>query len=282
MSTKDGTAGEPTDRDPSSYPGGRSSYPADDDIPPAIACARCGDTNCEGCAPPEPELPSSDAAFNLSWEEPGRGLVTRLIETAELTALNPALAFGRLPSGSISSALRFAVLCELWAVSSFTIVWGVCFYAAFPFVARQMLSSAAVLALIGFILIGLSAFVVSVHALWGVGLEWGIARAGGQADMNRGLRFGLYACGWDLLTSPAGVWFQWRRAGIRQGLSHLRAATRAPRASLRAYLDGCRKTNEKERKSAMLTSILLGLSGIATAGLLLFLGLLVAWLPWIF
>jgi hypothetical protein len=32
----------------------------------------------------------------------------------------------------------------------------------------------------------------------------------------------------------------------------------------------------------MWTSILLGISGIGLAGLLLFCGLLVAWLPWIF
>jgi succinate dehydrogenase/fumarate reductase cytochrome b subunit len=176
----------------------------------------------------------------------------------------------------------FAVSCELLAVGSFTIVWGACFYAAFPFVARQMLSSPAVLILIGSILTGLTCFVVFIHALWGVGLEWGIARGGGQADMNRGIRFGLYACGWDLLTSPAGVWFQWRRAGFRQGLSHLRSATKAPRASLRAYLDDCRETNDRQKKSAMWTSILLGISGIGLAGLLLFCGLLVAWLPWIF
>lgn len=167
-------------------------------------------------------------------------------------------------------------------MASFTVVWGVCFYAAFPFIAGQMLSSPAVLLLILSILLGLTTFVVFIHALWGVGLEWGIARAGGQADMNRGIRFGLYACGWDLLTSPAGVWFQWRRVGLRKGFSHLRAATRAPRASLRAYLEECRKTSEKERKSAMWTSILLGLTGIAAAGLVLFFGLLVAWIPSLF
>ena len=257
------------------------AYPGDDDIPPAIACARCGNQSCEGCDP-EPEAPPNNSRIALPWEEEGRGFFSRLIETSEISAVRPDVAFGGLATGKVSLALWFAVWCELWAVASFTLVWAVGFYAAFPFVARQMLSSPAALVLVVSILLVLSAFVVFVHALWGVGLEWGIARAGGQADMNRGLRFGLYACGWDLLTSPAGVWFQWRRVGLRQGLSNLRAATKAPRASLRAYLSDCRKATEKERKSAMWTSILLGLAGVGAAGLLLFFGLLVAWLPWIF
>lgn len=262
---------------------GPPSYLGDEDIPPAIACARCGNPSCEGCSKDEElEAPPPGGPSALPWEDPERRFASRLVETAELSAVRPDIAFGRLGAGRISEALWFALWCELVAVGSFTIVWGLGFYAAFPFVARQMLSSPAVLILVGSILFGLTLFVVFVHALWGVGLEWGIARAGGKADMNRGLRFGFYACGWDLLTSPAGVWSQWRRVGFVEGVSHLRAATRAPRASLRAYLDDCRKVTEREKKSAMWTSILLGLGGVAAAGFLLFAGLLVAWLPWIF
>lgn len=254
----------------------------DDEIPPAIACAHCGDPNCEGCSEKEPEVPSQRALSPLPWEERESRFFSRLVETSELSATRPEVVFGRLSAGRISIALSFAVWCEFLAVGSFTIVWGLGFYAMFPFITRQMLSSPAVLILIASILLGLISFVIFIHALWGVGLEWGIARAGGKADMNRGIRFGLYACGWDLLTSPAGVLFEWRRVGFRTTFSHLRAATRSPRASLRAYLDDCRKVTEREKKSAMWTSIILGLCGVGAAGLLLFAGLLFVWLPSIF
>ena len=209
-------------------------------------------------------------------------MLARLVETSEISAVSPSIAFGRLPAGSVGRAMGFAFLCELLAVASFTLLWGLLFYAAFPFVARQMLGSQAALFMIGAILVSLITFVVGIHAIWGVGLEWGISRAGGKADMNRGIRFGLYACGWDLLTSPAGLWFQWRRAGIRQGLSHVRAGTKAPRASVNAYLDECRHLSETEKKSAIWTAIWLGLAVVFTCGLILFAGLLVAMLPWIF
>ncbi len=262
---------------------GPASYPGDFDIPPAIACAHCGDPACEGCTPAEP-LARSEPPVHLvlPWEDSNGSLLERLAWTSELSASRPQVTFGSLTSGSISRALSFAVLCELLAVASFTLIWALCFYAAFPFVAKQMLTSPIVLALVSAILFGLIGFVVGVHALWGVGLEWGIARAGGKADLNRGLRFGLYACGWDLLTSPAGIWLLWRRSGMRAGLGQLRAATKAPRISVRAYLDDCRKVTEGQHRSAIWTSIWLGLSGVGGAGLIVFAGLLVAWVPWIF
>lgn len=276
MSARDDSAGYGADLGPSSNLG-------DFDIPPAIACALCGNHDCEGCTPSEPDpAPPPTSPQALPWEDSGGGWIDKMLETSEISATRPQIAFGHLQRGSISRALTFAFLCELWAVASFTALWALGFYAAFPFVARQMLGSPVVVSLIGAILFGLIAFVVFVHALWGIGLEWGIARAGGTADMNRGIRFGLYACGWDLLTSPAGAWFMWRRAGLRNGFAHLRAATKAPRISVRAYLDDCRNATERQRKSAVWTSIWLGLGGVGGAGLILFLGLLLAWLPWIF
>lgn len=210
------------------------------------------------------------------------GMLERLVVTSEVSATQPGRTFGTLRSGSILRALGFAMLCELLAVASFTAVWALAFFVAVPAIARPMLTSPPILMLIFMILLGLSAFVVAIHAVWGIGLEWGIARAGGHSDMNRGIRFGLYACGWDLLTSPAGLCLQWRRSGLRRAASHVWAGTKAPRPSLLAYLDTCRQTTEREHKSAVWTAIWLGLFGVATCGALLFVGLVLAWMPWVF
>jgi hypothetical protein len=132
------------------------------------------------------------------------------------------------------------------------------------------------------ILFALIVFVVLVHALWGIGLEWGIARAGRKASFNLGLRFGLYACGWDLLTSPAGFLFQARRLGLRGGLSAVRAGTKAPRPCINAYLIDCRRLSESERRTAIWTAILLGIVSALVCGVGLFAGLLAIWVPEIF
>jgi hypothetical protein len=249
----------------------------DTDIPPVIACATCGLVSCEGCETKASPQPSRDGS--LPWETGQSAALPRLIQTSELSATDPQQVFGNLKAGRVGSAFSFALLCELLAVGSFTLVWALLFYSFFPFVAKQMLTSPAVLVTIVLILTGLIAFVVAVHALWGVGLEWGIARAGGAPDMNRGIRFGLYACGWDLLTSPAGLTFEWKRYGFRKGLAHVLAGTKAPRISVNAYLESCRSVSEKERRSAIFTAIALGTAGVFFSGAILFVGLLIAWVP---
>ena len=256
--------------------------PAPDiDIPPVIACATCGLVTCEGCAQETPirRLPNEKTP-RLPWETTESTALHRLLLTSELSAIRPDLVFGTLVTGNLRQALSFALFCELLAVASFTLVWALAFYWFFPSAAIKMLTSPPVLFTILAILLGLIAFVVAVHALWGVGLEWGLARAGGKSDMNRGIRFGLYACGWDLLTSPAGLYFQLRRHGLKKGLSHVRAGTKAPRPSVNAYLDECRRASATERRSAIFTAIVLGTLGVFFSGALLFIGLLIAWMPW--
>jgi hypothetical protein len=173
-------------------------------------------------------------------------------------------------------------LCEVWAVGSFSLAWAAAFYAFFPHLAERMASSPRVLLLAGSILATLILFVVLVHALWGVGLELGIARSGRPAAMNLGLRFGLYACGWDFLTSPAGFVAQAKRKGFLASFAAIRAGTRAPRPSITAYLQDCRKLSEPERRRAIWTAIVLGLAGVVFCGTALFATLLAIWVPGIF
>lgn len=250
------------------------------DIPPAIACATCGRPSCDGCEPQSDMGPAPPSV--LPWEEKGAERHQSLVETSELTATRPDLAFGKLTPGSTGRALSFALWCEGWAVGSFSLAWAAVFYALFPFVATNMASSPSVVLLATTILVALIIFVVLVHALWGVGLEWGIARAGRPASFNLGLRFGLYACGWDLLTSPAGFYFQARRLGLRGGLAAVRAGTKAPRPSIHAYLADCRRLSEDERRTAVWTAILLGVVSALICGAALFAALLAVWVPEIF
>lgn len=249
------------------------------DIPPAIACAHCGRGTCEGCAPePEPAQPPR----LLPWESDQGGVYRRLVETAELTACLPEAAFGKLGRGSMTRAWGFAFLCEIWAVGSFSVVWGTIFYSVFPLIAARMATSASVLLLATSILFTLVVFVVLVHALWGLWLEWGIARSGRAPDWNLGLRFGLYACGWDFLTSPAGYLSQVNRHGYKRGWAGVRAGARAPRPSLNAYLDGCRNLSPGERRIAVRTAIVLGSLAALFVGSALFGALLAYWVPEIF
>jgi hypothetical protein len=166
------------------------------DIPPAIACATCGRPSCEGCAS-DSEVDRSGPSV-LPWEEVGVGRHSSLVETSVLTATRPDLAFGRLTPGSTGKALSFALWCEGWAVGSFSLAWAAVFYALFPFVASRMASSPAVVLLATSILFALIVFVVLVHALWGIGLEWAslerAARPRSTSDFDSGCTLAVGIC----------------------------------------------------------------------------------------
>ncbi len=238
-----------------------------EEIPPAIACAHCGRAGCDGCAPENTAHPSAEVA--LPWETPGGE--KRLLRTAELASHDAETTFGTLTQGSLTRALSFAFWAELWAVGSFCVVWALGFYALFPFLARQMLHSWVALAIGHLIFVALVLGVVSIHALWGAALEWGIGRAGSPKKIHLGLRFGLYACGWDLLTSPASILLYGGRP--RAILRAVRAGARAPRPAMNAYLRTCRGLDEAQaRKALFLGSVLVILAflGIVVVGLVAF------------
>lgn len=236
--------------------------PPDDgeEIPPAIACAVCGRAGCEGCAPKETLQPSP--AHLLPWEAEGLSRETgsagrRLVTTAELTSFEAETTFGRLQDGSLLRAFSFGFWAEIYAVGSFCAVWGLGFYALFPFAARQMLHSWAALVVAQIIFLILVLGVVFIHALWGAALEWGIERTGTPPQYRLGIRFGLYACGWDLLTSPASLLLFVRKGGLKGALGAMKAGARAPRPAVKAYLSGRRRLDEQQEKKALVIAIVL-------------------------
>ncbi|HET9959151.1 MAG TPA: hypothetical protein VFQ61_31890 [Polyangiaceae bacterium] len=176
----------------------------------------------------------------LPWESNG-GLPERLWGTALLTSVEPQRAFGELPEGKLGPAFTFAVIAELYAIGSvtaFLILSALVIDAEFT---RVLLSNPLVTGVTFGVTLGLSVIMVLLHALWGVTLEFGLRTAGRHANYVQGIRFGLYACGWDLLTSPAGIAQGLLSRGLWGAWGPIRAAVGVPRSALHAYVTECRK-----------------------------------------
>jgi len=157
--------------------------------------------------------------------------------------------------GSLTAALTFAFACEFWAVLSFSLPWGLGFFALFPRLTFQMLSSPSVLLLGSGIFIAIVIAVIGIHLVWGASLEWGIARTKTKAQFASGLRFGFYACGWDLITSPAGYLLLSLQEGRKAAWDTFRAGARVPRRAMNAYLEKGRQVSAAKQKTAVRTGI---------------------------
>ena len=62
------------------------------------------------------------------------------------------------------------------------------------------------------------------------------------------MRFGLYACGWDLVTSPAGIVQGLVARGPKGALVPFGAATRAARRAMQTYMVNNRKFDFRTRR----------------------------------
>lgn len=210
------------------------------DIPPAVTCARCGSPSCVGCGPIEgvDERTETRALVNLPWESPG-SLIARLGRTAFFTTEEPARAFGALSRGSAWPAFWFALWAETLAVTSIFAALAALLKVTLPWLATIVLHELTGRALIAGAAAALVVLVVALHAYFGLLVESGVEHAGGERDRVLGLRFGLYAAGWDLVTSPAGLLLAvaFRRG---QALRALGAAFGVPRRATDLYLIECR------------------------------------------
>jgi hypothetical protein len=210
------------------------------DVPAAVVCAACGNPDCAGCGVEEPTNASGVMAI-IPWERPGVGLLRRLWQTSYLATTHARAFFGALPDGDISSALAFAFVCEAVAVAG--LGFGACGLAlAFlPDLSGLLREDHALLMTVcrGLSFGGLLLVVamVSVHAAHGVALDFA-ARRHGARKRGRGLRFGLYACGWDLITLPFGLVALALIEGIPAARRAVPLGLTAPLQSAEAYLVG--------------------------------------------
>lgn len=258
----------------------RQWAPPDDaelEVPAAILCATCGRADCAGCAP---SLADTDAGSGIvaiiPWERPG-SVWSRLFATASATTRGAAPFFGALPDGPVGPALRFAVLAELCAVGSVFAALTPAVALALPrFSAALLADPARRAAIFGWLVVlvpALALWMVGAHVVHGWFLGRGAERAGGRPVRRRGLRFGLYACGWDLMSAPMGFVVTLFSQGFRAAGALFAASVAAPRASSDAFFEGVAAVpaaglaaaRRASTVSAVITALVSGVAVVAFA-----------------
>jgi len=202
---------------------------------PAIAvCATCGDPSCPGH---DFELSGErPIRRTFAWEDGETPTMRALWRTAiaSTTDLELWVRASTRGDGGIGPSFTFALACEAMAVAS------TCLPLAVGGVALAWMAthSASAIWTVLAIAARVSAVFVPMMIVIHVAYQWSLARAGdrlgAKASKGAAVRAGLYACGWDLATGPAGVLAslfvgEWREARRRmQGNSTLfYAASRA-------------------------------------------------------
>jgi hypothetical protein len=177
----------------------------------------------------------------IPWERPGVGFWRRLWQTSTLATIHARTFFGALPAGDVSAALSFALVCETIAVLGLSLGVGLLALLVLPSlpslllhdptlrrsVARGTAASALMLVLA----------MVALHAIHGMALDAAARRYGGRR-FGRGLRFGLYACGWDLVTLPLGLFVTALSQGFAAARHALPLGLTAPAQASEAFLIG--------------------------------------------
>jgi hypothetical protein len=230
--------------------------------PPISVCVVCGLSTCAGCARVSEALRTA-----LPWEDSKRGWVVRLWETALATSLEPQRFFGELPSGRVAPALGFAVVAESCALGSVALLVAAGLALGAPEFTAQLLASSDARWAFSGLWLGSVLLMVVLHTLWGLCLDAGAGRRTPTQSWAQGLRFGLYACGWDLLTSPIGALSALLTRGPFAAWAPIGAAARAPRLAQRAYLEGCRSASDEARRRAARLSLGVVGGALATLGL---------------
>ena len=233
--------------------------PADDDIPASVTCTFCGspEMSCAGCAPPH----EGGLTDRTPWEDSRLPAWQRLLATARLVTLEGETFFGGLGEGSVKSAFGFALTCELLAIGSLVCAALPVVYAFVPRYVEALLAQPSQRRLALLVLAGavpaLSLLMVVLHVLWAVTLEVGLLAAGASGRMAHSVRYALYSCGWDLVTSPCGFAAGCAHRGFRTATLEIQAAVRVPRFATTAYVGRARKLSEKSTRTALLVAVVL-------------------------
>jgi hypothetical protein len=207
------------------------------EVPATVVCATCGLPECN-CEVDRPSAFSGVVAI-VPWERPGGTLLTRLWATAKLGTLSPGAFFSALPPGGVAAPLGFALLAEAGAALGLCVTLGALALLAMPALGSEILGDTAWRAVLGRGLAwgvpGLAAAMVLLHASHGAALD-AAARREGSHQAGRGLRFGLYSCGWDLVTLPLGLLLLTFTDGPVSALRHSARGLTAPNTAAIAYL----------------------------------------------
>ncbi|MET0791078.1 MAG: hypothetical protein ABW061_06110 [Polyangiaceae bacterium] len=247
------------------------------DVPATVVCAACGDPGCPGCGL-EDQTNQSGVVAIIPWERPGVGFWRRLWQTSTLATVHARTFFGAIPDGDLSTALSFALVCETLAVSGLALGAGLLALLCLPSLPALLVDDAnlrsSVVRGAGFGSFLLMLAMVSLHALHGAALDVAARRFGGRSS-GRGLRFGLYACGWDLITLPFGLLATALISGFGAARRAAPLGLTAPLQAAEAYLIGqhglsADSARQAARRAAYFTAVpFLGLIAFAALGLAL-------------
>jgi hypothetical protein len=225
------------------------------DVPAAVVCVLCGQADCPGC---EHDPSRSGIVAIVAWERPAMPMLTRLWSTARSTTRDAEGFFELLPDGPVLPALRFAAMCELFAASAvFVLVLGVTAILAPEWLKHLLLDPHARGVALRVAALGVPAFaalLVLAHAAHGLSIDLGATKNGGRPARSRALRFGLYACGWDLVIGPIGAVVVAIKEGASAALGIAALASEVPGKSTRAFLRGCYRLDGDRAKAASATA----------------------------
>lgn len=225
------------------------------DVPAAVVCAFCGDADCTGACERLDDLSRSGIVAVIAWERPGVPLFTRLWSTARSTTHDAETFFELLPDGPLTPAFRFAAICELCAsTAAFLSFLAVAAVIAPEWLLQLALDPEARSVALRVIVLGLPAFagmLVLAHAAHGLSIDMGATRNGARGARSRALRFGLYACGWDLVMGPLGVVVVAVKEGLRASLNLASSLSGIPRRATQVFLRGCYRLDGDRAKSAL-------------------------------
>jgi hypothetical protein len=207
------------------------------EVPATVVCATCGLPDCN-CEIDRPSAFSGVVAI-VPWERPGGTVLSRLWATAKLATLSPGPFFSALPPGGVTAPLLFAVLAELISALGLVATLGAAALVVLPALGTTLLGNPTLRELAGQIVAwgvpGLALGMVLLHAGHGVALDAAARREGSQ-QVGRGLRFGLYGCGWDLVTLPLGLLMLMLTDGLMTALRNSARGLTAPNKAALAYL----------------------------------------------
>lgn len=249
------------------------------DVPAAVVCALCDDPDCTGC---EHEQSRSGIVAIVAWERPlgpgmAGGVTARLWATARSTTRDAESFFEALPDGPVMPALRFAAISELLAVSSFfVLLLPVAAVVAPEWLTYVVMDASARSLALRLVVLGLPAFaglLVVAHAAHGLSIDRGAVKQGAPTRKTRALRFGLYACGWDLVIGPLGALVIAVKEGAKHTLEILNLGSGLPTRATKAFLRGCYRLEGEAAKRALGTSYVGAAVATLFAALVVFAGI---------
>jgi hypothetical protein len=228
------------------------------EVPAAVVCAICGRGDCPGCL--EERTGASGVIAIIPWERLQPAWPGRFYATVQATTRGAEGFFCAMPDGSISPAFRFALLAEAFAVGSTAAVIAPIAVLAIPGLLLRFVSNGTTREAVGLsTLVGVvlfTALLVVAHAVHGLSL-------GRTASRSRALRLGLYGCGWDFGSSPAGVVAAAVAGGIRASGELVISSVTAPGRAIDVALagvfqlegDAARKAKRRAMRIAMGVSV---------------------------